>query len=205
MHRCSWLVILLFRLDNCPDNHFSSKTAFVYPFYGIHNNSTSLSEFSIKFVKSIRQSLYTTFPLRKNDAKNVRLHMYRLSTQLWYFPGAPFVFGIWDAHFDWQANCWALWHKRHSNHRVVFTDNCPVVESYTRSLRTNKSPKSLTKFWSQGFTKHYWLAKIGRRFWKLKLQESLVKKTGAKNQPWSLKLICWKTFQSQFYHSLLSQ
>ena len=131
--------------------------------------------------------------------------MYRLSTQLWYFPGAPFVFGIWDAHFDWQANCWALWHKRHSNHRVVFTDNCPVVESYTRSLRTNKSPKSLTKFWSQGFTKHYWLAKIGRRFWKLKLQESLVKKTGAKNQPWSLKLICWKTFQSQFYHSLLSQ
>ena len=135
--------------------------------------------------------------------QQISSHM--LSAQLWYFPGAPFVFGIWDAHFDWQANCWALWHKRHSNHRVVFTDNCPVVESYTRSLRTNKSPKSLTKFWSQGFTKHYWLAKIGRRFWKLKLQESLVKKTGAKNQPWSLKLICWKTFQSQFYHSLLSQ
>lgn len=23
-----------------------------------------------------------------------------LSAQLWYFPGAPFVFGIWDAHFE---------------------------------------------------------------------------------------------------------
>ena len=102
MHRCSWLVILLFRLDNCPDNHFCSEIALVFPFivFTIIQHSWLNLRWNLLNVSTDLWSHLSRYFCSGRICKRCSATTYMLSAQLWYFPGAPFVFGIWDAHFE---------------------------------------------------------------------------------------------------------
>ena len=65
---------------------------------------------------------------------------------------------IWDAHFGWHVNCRALWHKWHSNHKALFTDNYQMHREWENQPTgvppgPTKVPTTVPqkgKIWSQG-------------------------------------------------------